>query len=85
MGWSKNGFVILSSSLGPVSDTGDVGVKVAGQVIEEEYTAHHMCERAVSRCPPSLSAMAQSLLPNPGMAPVLFSFMNTVRIYPLNA
>jgi hypothetical protein len=68
-----------------VTDTGDVGVKVAREVVEEEHIAHHVFERAESMCPRSFSAIAQSLFPNPGMAPLLFSCMNTVRVYPPNA
>jgi hypothetical protein len=72
-----------------VTDTGDVGVNVAREVVEEEYTAHHVLELAASMCRRSFSAIAQSLFPNAGMAPLLSSFMNTVfmntvRVYPPN-
>ena len=54
-----------------VTDTGDVGVNVAREVVEEEHTAHHVLELAASMCRRSFSAIAQSLFPNAGMAPPL--------------
>ena len=67
-----------------VTDTGDVGVNVARKIVEEEHAAHHVLELAASMCRRSFSAIAQSLFPNAGMAPLLSSFMNTVRVYPPN-
>ena len=65
-----------------VTDTGDVGVNVARKIVEEEHAAHQVLELAASMCRRSFSAIAQSLFPNAGMAPLLSSFMNTVRVYP---
>ena len=79
MDWSCSVLLIAA-----VTDTGDVGVKVTREIVEEDHTAHHVCERAASMGPRSVSAIAQSVFPNPGIAPPLFSFMNTVQVYPPN-
>ena len=79
MDWSCAGLLIAV-----VTATGDVGVNVAREVVEEAHTTHLVCERAASMSPRSFSAITQRVLPNPGMAPLLCSFMNMVRVYPPN-
>jgi len=64
-----------------VTDMGDVGVKVAREVVEEAHSTHRMCERAASRDQRSSSAITRRLFPHPRMAPHLCSFMNTVPLY----
>jgi hypothetical protein len=56
-----------------------VGVNVTPEGVEEAQTAYHVYEPAVPRCPRGFSAIAQ-MFPHLGIAPLLFLFINLVRV-----
>ena len=67
-----------------VTNTGNVGVNVTREVVEEEHTTYYVCEGAESVCPCSVLAIVRSVFQHAKMAPLLSSCMNTVGVYTPN-